>query len=64
MIYIFNLDESSAGRQRFNQFYEACPVAKAESPALVASRAALCAATASALRLALALLGVPTVDHL
>lgn len=32
--------------QRFNLFYETCPVLKAESRELRASRAALCALTA------------------
>lgn len=32
--------------QRFNQFYESCPVLQAETPELRASRAALCALTA------------------
>jgi hypothetical protein len=41
--YIFELS------QRFNQFYENCPVANAPSPEEKASRAALCDATASTL---------------
>ena len=32
--------------QRFNQFYESCPVLQAETAELRASRAALCALTA------------------
>ncbi|KAJ1433816.1 tRNA synthetases class I (R)-domain-containing protein, partial [Ochromonadaceae sp. CCMP2298] len=38
--YIFELS------QKFNQFYEHCPVIKADSPQLQVSRAALCALTA------------------
>ena len=56
--YLFEL------AQRFNRFYESCPVAQAETPDLVASRATLCAATAGALKLGLDILGVPVVDRL
>ena len=55
---------SPSPSQRFNQFYENCPVAKAPTPEILASRAALCAATARTLRLALSLLGIPVVDRL
>jgi len=56
--YLFDL------AQTFNRFYEACPVRNAESPELAASRAALCAATASALRVGLGILGIPIVERM
>jgi arginyl-tRNA synthetase len=56
--YIFELS------QRFNVFYENCPVAKAGSPELQESRAALCRVTASTLKLVLDILGIRTVDRL
>ena len=56
--YLFELS------QRFNQFYEACPVLKADGPALVRSRSALCAVTAETLKLGLALLGIDTLERL
>ena len=56
--YIFEL----AGK--FNQFYESCPVLKAESDELKRSRLALCDLTASALRLNLWLLGIKPLERL
>jgi arginyl-tRNA synthetase len=56
--YIFELS------QRFNQFYERCPVLAAESPELRKSRAALCSLTADTLKLSLDLLGIRTVEKL
>jgi arginyl-tRNA synthetase len=56
--YLFELS------QRFNQFYEKCPVLKAESPELQRSRAALCSLTADTLKLSLGLLGIRTVEKL
>ena len=47
----------------FHQFYEACPVLKAEEPAR-SSRLALCALTAAALALGLGLLGIGTVEEM
>ena len=48
----------------FNQFYEACPVMKAESDELRTSRLALCELSASVLRLSLGLLGLETLERL
>lgn len=56
--YLFDLS------QRFNQFYEACPVIRAETPELVRSRSALCGVTAETLRLGLDLLGIQTLERL
>ena len=57
--YLFEL------AQIFNRFYESCPVLKAESDEVRASRATLCAATAAALRLGLEeVLGIGLVDRL
>jgi len=50
--------------QRFNQFYENCPVAKAPTEAEKESRAALCVVTANTLKLVLGLLGINTVERL
>ena len=50
--YLFDL----AGT--FTTFYETCPVLRAESPEVRASRLALCALTADVLRQGLALLGI------
>jgi len=50
--------------QRFNQFYEQCPVNKAETRELRASRAVLCGLTADTLKLSLGLLGIGVVDRL
>jgi arginyl-tRNA synthetase len=56
--YLFELS------QRFNQFYERCPVLAAETPQLRKSRAALCSLTADTLKLSLDLLGIRTVEKL
>ena len=56
--YIFELS------QRFNQFYERCPVLSAETPELKKSRAALCSLTADTLKISLDLLGIRTVEKL
>ncbi|EKX50088.1 hypothetical protein GUITHDRAFT_200394 [Guillardia theta CCMP2712] len=56
--YIFELS------QRFNQFYENCPVANAPSEEEKKSRLALCSATANTLQLVLNLLGIDTVERL
>ena len=55
--YLFELS------QKFNQFYENCPVL-GSGPALRASRLALCDMTARTLELGLSLLGIATVDRL
>ena len=55
--YLFELS------QKFNQFYENCPVLSAEGD-LRASRLALCGLTARTLELGLSLLGIKTVDRL
>ena len=56
--YLFELS------QVFNRFYEACPVRRAPTPEIRASRAALCTATSGALRLGLKVLGVPVVERM
>jgi arginyl-tRNA synthetase len=56
--YLFELS------QKFNQFYETCPVIKAESAEQQVSRTALCTVTADVLRLSLGLLGIQVVDKL
>jgi arginyl-tRNA synthetase len=48
----------------FNKFYERCPVIKAESPELVASRTALCSLSADALQVSLGLLGIEVLEEL
>ena len=50
--------------QRFNLFYERCPVLKAETEAIQMSRTALCSLTADTLKLSLELLGIDTVEKL
>jgi len=50
--------------QRFNQFYEKCPVLKAETPQVQRARTALCSLTADTLKLSLGLLGIDTVEKL
>jgi arginyl-tRNA synthetase len=55
--YLFELS------QKFNQFYENCPVLTAEGD-LRASRLALCDLTARTLQVGLSLLGIRTVDRL
>ncbi len=56
--YLFELSS------KFNQFYENCPVIKAESEELRVSRTALCSVTSDALQLGLGLLGIKTLDKL
>lgn len=56
--YIYDLS------QKFNQFYEQCPVNTAESSELRASRLALCALTARILKLSLSLLGIEVVERM
>src|ERR1700689_3324266 len=48
----------------FTTFYEECPVLKASSAALVASRLALCALTLDVLTTGLGLLGVPVPERM
>ncbi len=48
----------------FTTFYEECPVLKADSAALRASRLALCALTENVLTTGLGLLGVPVPDRM
>ncbi|HUQ38948.1 MAG TPA: arginine--tRNA ligase [Acidimicrobiales bacterium] len=48
----------------FTSFYEACPVLRAESPDIRASRLALCALTARTLSTGLGLLGIETPDQM
>lgn len=49
--------------QKFNQFYEACPVLNAEEPQRT-SRLLLCNLTARQLKIGLNLLGIPLVDRM
>ena len=56
--YLFELS------QKFNQFYENCPVLKAETKDIQQSRAVLCSLTADVLQLSLGLLGIKTVEKL
>lgn len=49
---------------RFSQFWENCPVLKAEDPAVRASRAALCEITGRVLGHGLNLLGIETVERM
>ena len=56
--YIYELS------QKFNQFYESCPVLKAENKEIQQSRAVLCSLTADVLDLSLGLLGIKTVEKL
>ncbi|MGQ9870181.1 arginine--tRNA ligase [Leptodesmis sp.] len=55
--YLFELS------QKFNQFYDRCPVLQAEEP-LRTSRLALCDLTARTLKLGLSLLGIPTLERM
>ncbi len=50
--------------QKFNQFYEACPVNTAPTPELVQSRRTLCALTAQVIRLCLDLLGIQVLERM
>mmetsp|Transcript_26193 Transcript_26193/g.33958 ORF Transcript_26193/g.33958 Transcript_26193/m.33958 type:complete len:658 (+) Transcript_26193:86-2059(+) len=56
--YLFELS------QRFNQFYENCPVNTAETDELKRSRILLCSVTAGVLQKSLALLGIDVVERL
>lgn len=56
--YLYNLASA------FMSFYEACPVLKAETDALRASRLRLCDLTARALRIGLDLLGIRVVERM
>lgn len=55
--YLFELS------QKFNQFYDQCPVLKAEEP-LRTSRLVLCDITARTLKLGLSLLGIPVLERM
>lgn len=55
--YLFELS------QKFNQFYENCPVMQAEEP-LRTSRYLLCDLTARTLQLGLSLLGIPVLNRM
>ncbi|HEY2428127.1 MAG TPA: arginine--tRNA ligase [Acidimicrobiales bacterium] len=56
--YLFDL------AQAFTAFYEACPVLRAESPAVQRSRLVLCELTARTLSTGLGLLGIQTVEQM
>ena len=56
--YIFDVS------QKFNQFYERCPVLKADTAELRTSRTQLCTLSARTIGLALTLLGIDTVERL
>jgi arginyl-tRNA synthetase len=56
--YLFDL------AQAFTAFYEACPVLRAESPAVQRSRLVLCELTARTLSTGLGLLGIETVEQM
>lgn len=55
--YLFELS------QKFNQFYDRCPVLQAEEPDRT-SRLALCDLTARTLKLGLSLLGIPVLERM
>lgn len=55
--YLFELS------QKFNQFYDRCPVLQAEEPQRT-SRLALCDLTARTLKLGLSLLGIPVLERM
>jgi arginyl-tRNA synthetase len=55
--YLFELS------QKFNQYYEACPVLSAPEPVRT-SRLILCDMTARTIKLGLSLLGIPVVDRM
>jgi arginyl-tRNA synthetase len=55
--YLFELS------QKFNQFYDGCPVLQAEEPQRT-SRLLLCALTARSLKLGLSLLGIQTLERM
>ncbi|MGF1602328.1 MAG: arginine--tRNA ligase [Thermosynechococcaceae cyanobacterium] len=56
-LYLFELS------QKYNQFYDRCPVLQAEEPART-SRLALCDLTAQTLKLGLSLLGIDVVERM
>ncbi len=56
-LYLFELS------QKYNQFYDRCPVLQAEEPART-SRLALCDLTAQTLKLGLSLLGIDTLERM
>ena len=56
--YLYSLATS------FSEFYESCPVLKADSPQQQTSRLLLCDLTARTLRLGLSLLGIGVVDKM
>ncbi|HBB34030.1 MAG TPA: arginine--tRNA ligase [Cyanobacteria bacterium UBA8803] len=56
-LYLYELSE------KFNQFYEQCPVLKSEEPQR-SSRIRLCDLTARTLQLGLSLLGIPVLDRM
>jgi arginyl-tRNA synthetase len=49
--------------QKFNQFYDQCPVLKVEEP-LRTSRLVLCNLTAKTLKLGLSLLGISVLERM
>lgn len=55
--YLFELS------QKFNQFYDRCPVLQAEEPQRT-SRLVLCHLTAKTLKIGLTLLGIPTLERM
>ncbi|AFZ15476.1 arginyl-tRNA synthetase [Crinalium epipsammum PCC 9333] len=55
--YLFELS------QKFNQFYDRCPVLQAEEPQRI-SRLSLCDLTARTLKLGLTLLGIPVLERM
>ena len=55
--YLFELS------QKFNQFYDRCPVLQAEEP-LRTSRLILCNITAQTIKLGLSLLGIPVLERM
>ncbi|MGP1386377.1 MAG: arginine--tRNA ligase [Thainema sp.] len=55
--YLFELS------QKFNQFYDRCPVLQADEPQRT-SRLVLCHLTAKTLKLGLSLLGIPTLERM
>ncbi len=56
--YLFELS------QKFNQFFEQCPVLQAEEPQQRTSRLMLCDLTARTLKLGLSLLGIPVLERM
>jgi arginyl-tRNA synthetase len=56
--YLFELS------QKFNQFFEQCPVLQAEEPHQRTSRLMLCDLTARTLKLGLSLLGIPVLERM